>query len=147
MVISVLNISEAKAVEKLQRRLVLLHARDTVTIETFLQIDEGLELLDKDDQKAARKEQDKLRGKKKEAADFACSFKQKRAHHKGKAQSGRSSASKDKEKDKNNDKTAFVPAGAITQHDAKQMLSPGFNCISNCVRVVSHLMSSPQCTP
>ena len=55
MVMSVLNISEATAAEKLQRRLVLLHARDTVVIETFLQIEEGLELLDKDDQKAARK--------------------------------------------------------------------------------------------
>ena len=147
IVMSVFNISEAKAVEKLQRRLVLLHARDTVTIETFLQIDEGLELLDQDDQKAARKEQDKLRGKKKEAADFAATFKQQRAQHKGKAQPGKSSASKANAKHKDNDKRAPVPAGAITQHEAKQMLPPGPNCISTCVRVVSHLMSSPQCTP
>ena len=48
---------------------------------------------------------------------------------------------------KENDKKAPVLAGAITQHEAKQMLPPGPNCMSTCVRVVSHLMSAPQCTP
>lgn len=65
MVMHVLEVSEAKALDKLQRRLVLMHSKDTATIDTFLKLDEALEVLDKDDAKQARKDHDKLRGKKK----------------------------------------------------------------------------------
>ena len=79
LVMRVLKVSEADALDKTKMRVASMSSQlDGETMQALLQLGEGLQVLDKDDETLVRKQQNKLKNQQVQARDFTKEYAQRR---------------------------------------------------------------------